>query len=542
MQSIFRQNLALSPRWLRFFIVILLVLGILFRFVNIDRKVYWNDEAFTSLRIAGYTDAELVQQVFDGREIGIEDLHKYQRPNTEKGLSDTIRSLAVEDPQHPPLYYVMARFWVQWFGSSVATTRSFSALISLLALPCIYWLSLELFESPLIGWVAMALIAVSPLHLLYAQEARQYSLWTVTILLSSASLLRALRLKTKLSWAIYAVTVAAGLYTFLFSALVVIAHGIYVLAVERFQLSKTVRNYLVSSLAGILAFFPWIIVVLTNLSRLRQTTGWTSYKLPLLFGENTLVKIWNLNLSRIFFDIDFVYYNSLTYLSIPLTCLSSVVLLIVGYSFYFICRNAAKRVWLFVLLLTGIPAIILIGIDLIKGGLLSALARYLFPFHLGIQLCVAYLLAIQISSLSERRIQLKKLWPMAIIALGASGVFSCAIASPADVWWHKVGNYSTPPIARIINQATRPLVISDTISSNVLALSYMLEPKVRFQLVVPPNVPKVAGGFSDVFLFKASKTLRETLKKDYKLELARNQLWRLEKTVQNKINKSKKVL
>jgi uncharacterized membrane protein len=539
MQSIFRQTMALSPRWLRFFIVILLVLGILFRFINIDRKIYWNDEAFTSIRISGYTDAELVQQAFDGREIGIEDLHKYQRPNTEKGLSDTIRSLAVEDPQHPPLYYVMARFWVQWFGSSVATTRSFSALISLLALPCIYWLSLELFESPLIGWVAMALIAVSPLHVLYAQEARQYGLWTVTILLSSASLLRALRLKTKLSWAIYAITVATGLYTFLFSALVVIAHGIYVLAVERFQLSKTVRNYLVSSLAGILAFFPWIIVILTNSSRIDQTTRWTSYKLPLLFGENTLAKAWNINLSRIFFDIDFVHYNSLTYLSILVTCLSIIVLLIVGYSLYFICRNAAKWVWLFVFLLTGIPAIILISLDLIKGSLLSTSARYLLPFYLGIQLSVAYLLANLISSLSAKT-QQKKLGYIIVFALGMCGVFSCAIASPADVWWHKVGNYSTPPIARIINQATRPLVISDTISSNVLALSYMLEPKVRFQLVVPPNVPKVAEGFSDVFLFRASESLREALKKDYKLELARNQLWRLEKIAQN--NKLKKAL
>lgn len=45
----------------------------------------------------------------------------------------------------------------------------------------------------------MALIAVSPFHVLYAQEAREYSLWTVTILLSSAALLRAMRVKTKLS-------------------------------------------------------------------------------------------------------------------------------------------------------------------------------------------------------------------------------------------------------------------------------------------------------------------------------------------------------
>jgi uncharacterized membrane protein len=39
----------MPPGWLRFFIIILLFLGIFFRFVNLDQKVYWIDEAFTSL-------------------------------------------------------------------------------------------------------------------------------------------------------------------------------------------------------------------------------------------------------------------------------------------------------------------------------------------------------------------------------------------------------------------------------------------------------------------------------------------------------------
>jgi hypothetical protein len=36
---------------------------------------------------------------------------------------------------------------VQLFGDSIAVTRSLSAVFSVLALPCMYWLSLELFES-----------------------------------------------------------------------------------------------------------------------------------------------------------------------------------------------------------------------------------------------------------------------------------------------------------------------------------------------------------------------------------------------------------
>lgn len=187
------------PPKLRFLVIIVLVVGVFFRFVNIDHKVYWFDETFTLLRISGYTESQVVSQVCNGQEIGVEDLQKYQRLTPEKSLVDTVKSLAIEDSQHPPIYYLIVRLWVQKFGSSVAAIRSLSALISLIAFPCIYWLSLELFESSLVGLVALTLLAVSPIHVLFAQEARQYSLWTVTILLSSASLLRAMRLNTTLA-------------------------------------------------------------------------------------------------------------------------------------------------------------------------------------------------------------------------------------------------------------------------------------------------------------------------------------------------------
>jgi uncharacterized membrane protein len=152
-------------------------------------------------------------QLLDGMIVSPEDIRKYQETNSQKGLSDTIKGLAIEEPQLPPLYFTIARFWVENFGNSVAVTRSISAIISLLVFPCTYWLCLELFGSSLVGWIAMGIMAVSPFHVLYTQEARPYSLWTVTILLSSASFLRALRLKTKLSWAVYATTLVFGLYT-----------------------------------------------------------------------------------------------------------------------------------------------------------------------------------------------------------------------------------------------------------------------------------------------------------------------------------------
>ncbi|WP_444980646.1 glycosyltransferase family 39 protein, partial [Microseira wollei] len=146
------RNGKITPRWLHFFIIIVLVLGIFFRFVNLDRKVFWNDEIGTLSIISGYTD---YKGALNGKIITISDLRKYQRPDPEISVIDIVQNVARFDPHISILYYVIARFWVEWFGSSVAVMRSLSALIGLLVFPCLYWLCLELFQSSLVGWVAV---------------------------------------------------------------------------------------------------------------------------------------------------------------------------------------------------------------------------------------------------------------------------------------------------------------------------------------------------------------------------------------------------
>ncbi len=125
----------MPPKTWRFFLIAVLVIGIFFRFVNLDQKLYWRDETFTSLRIYGYTKQELTNEVTDGKIITKDFFQNYQKPNPEKGLFDVLKSLALEDPKHPPLYFVMTRLWTEIFGDSVAIIRSFSAFVSLLVFP-----------------------------------------------------------------------------------------------------------------------------------------------------------------------------------------------------------------------------------------------------------------------------------------------------------------------------------------------------------------------------------------------------------------------
>lgn len=501
-------DLKFPSHWLTLSLIVVLVLGIFFRFVNLDQKAYWTDESFTSLRVAGGTIAQVREDVFDNQVIGVEDLQKYQRINPEKSIWDTIEVLAIEDSQHPPLYYVVTRWWIQMWGDSIAAKRSISAVLSLLAFPCMYWLCLELFGSSLVGWLAIALLAISPLQTLYAQEAREYSFWVVTILLLSAAFLSAIRVNTKLRWGIYALTLAIGLYTFPLTLLVLIGHGIYILVNQGVRLSRTLRAYLFASSAGLAAFSPWILVSIAGASNINSSTSWTSAPIPPL----PLAKIWILNLTRGFFDIKFDFSNPLTYLILP-------ILILIGYAIYWLCRTTPKRVWLFVLLLMGITTAVLVMPDLILGGRRSTVPRLLMPTYLGLYITVAYLLSTKINShsFSDKK---QRVWRLVLAMLLTVSIVSNITYSQSESWWNKYKSNENFPIAEAINKADFPLVISDTSSiGNTLSLSHYLDDKVKLKLMDKPQFSEDIHNYSDVFIFEPSKELLTMFDSTYNTKL-----------------------
>ena len=529
---------SLTNPW-RFLLITVLVIGIFFRFVNLEQKVYWYDEVSTSLTVVGYTEAEIVQSLNETLPIEPKELQKYQRFNPEKSVVDTVRRLVEENPHHPPLYYVINRIWGKIFGTSILAMRILPALISLLAFPCIYWLCLELFEESITGWVAIALIAVSPFHLAYAQEARQYSLWVVITLLSSAVLLRAVRVKTPFSWAVYGITIALGLYTKLFFGLVVIGHGIYLFANNSFRFSKIIKSYLVAFLSSLVVFTPWIIVLVNQYSQANRLIDWVRYDKT----NDELVKIWIHNLSLAFFDIGQAEYSN------KFLLLYILVICLVGYSIFFLCRNTSKRIWLFILTLMGASTLPLVLPDLFWEGQRTITPRYLSPCYLGIQIAVAYLISSKLNAISVTPWQ-HKFWQLVTIIVISSGIFSSAMFSQSEIWWNKYLNLENTSVSQIVNQAAKPLLVSNAQTYYIISLSYMLEPKVQLQIVPRCNnctlnlqeskqlsIPKIAEGFSDIYLFKAYppeswKNELET-QQDYKVELVFQGdvlwLWRLEK-------------
>jgi uncharacterized membrane protein len=574
-----------QTNWFQILIVVLLVVGVFFRFANLDYKVYWHDEVYTSIRAAGYTRQEIDRELFQNRIIPAKELHKFQRLKPGSTTTDTISSLASEDPQHPPLYFLMARFWMQLFGSSLTASRSLPALLSLLALPLMYWLGLELFGSRLVAILATTLLALSPFDILFAQTARQYSLLTVTVIGSNFLLLRALRLQTGQNWVLYSLSSTVGLYTHPIFGLTLIAQGVYVLVLSlpfsflssrsksllshpnplltkapvakgrelvptlvsgvrgvlqalSFPKSETLKlnnwwrlsdqfwYYLLATTGTLFLYSPWLIVITSNYQRLSATTNW----IKVSAGRLHLVKLWILNFTSLFLDLDFGLESICSYL------LRLPVFILIVVAIYTVCRQTTRTIWLFILTAIFVPFLILALPDVLFGGKRSTISRYLLPCYPGVQLAVAYLLA-------NKLLLEQWLWRGVAVVLITGSIASCTVSSLSDIWWSKGVSYFNAELARIINrdemnasQANPPLVLSDigddfTNTGDLIALSYLLHDNVQLLLLSnPPNL-EVLPSYSKSFVFRPSKQLCQALEdKQVWLEQASilGRLWRIQ--------------
>jgi len=373
----------------------------------------------------------------------------------------------------------------------------------------------------------MALVAISPVHVVYAQEARSYSLWILTIFISSLALLRAMRLKTKVSWCIYAATLSLGFYTHLFFTLVAFAQGIYVVAIERFRLSKTSIYYLLSSLTGFITFVPWIWILITHAQP--ESLDWVNTKQTLFASAARWAGIF----SRTFLDLG-ISPSDPGKLKIALIPFILIILALMSYSIYVLCRRTSKEVWLFVLTLIGSVGLPLLLMDFVFQKKYAS-SRYTLPSVLGIQLAVAYLFTTKFTFLSTKAWQ-KKLWSLIAFMVVMGGVISCMLNSQSQIWWNTLPDkyQEYPKIANIISQGNKPLLISDTdnILPPIQTLGHLVDPKVRFQIVAKNQLPEITNSFTDIFLLNPSDFLKAGIKKIYssKLQQINDSLWKITKS------------
>lgn len=536
----------------------LLLLGFYFRFANLEQKVFWVDEISTAIRASGYTISEATNELKQQGIIEFQNLLAYQNISPNKTFSDSWQALT-KSPEHAPLYFVLTRLWMQLWGSSIFAMRSLSAVLSLLVFPALYWLCRELFNKSSVGYIAIILMSVSPFFVAYAQEARPYTLWTITVLLMSASLLRAVRFNNKQSWLLYGISLVLGFYTSLFSIYVALFQGIYIAVAPIENKLKIIKKFLLSSSIALLIFSPWIFVIANHVDLLQENTSWMrgNFNLAeiiavfigtvlLIFGDLPISPDSNpvqiaivlvlivilaliatksrLNKKPLVFALLlavsssvflFLKQANLDLVSVVGALVALAILGLSGYSLYYLITNTPKNRWLFILcLIISLPLPLLI-VDIINQGQGSTAPRYLIPLQLGIQIAVAYTINGKLKQAKNN------FWQFILAGFLILGIFSCIRNLNLSPFYQKGRNINNPAIATIIDRANSPLVVVESVNAmDMLSLAYSLSPQTKYKIIdSDENITNYLNNFQNIFILKLSQDYQNKLQQNYKISI-----------------------
>ncbi len=221
----------------RTFLILLVLLALGLRLIRLGEPSLWHDEAISAL-LALHDPIQII-------------------------------GLTAQDV-HPPLYYLLLHAWLV-FGQDEFALRLLSALASTLTVPVIYSWGHELFRehwgerrARQIGLLAATLFVFAPFQLAYAQEARMYSLFVLLCTTSSWLLVRARRSDHPRAWILYALVIAAALYTDYFAVFVIAAHGLWLWLHAPGQLTAALKHWAAAMLLCLILFAPWLLTFITQ--------------------------------------------------------------------------------------------------------------------------------------------------------------------------------------------------------------------------------------------------------------------------------------
>lgn len=247
--------------------LVAVLIGVMARLATLGSKSLWYDEAYTVQRAA----------------FPIEGVW------SESGRART--------DSHPPLYYAGLHYWMAATGRSEVVLRLPSALASVANLGLVYLLSRRLFGQPT-ALFAVALLALAPLDLWYAQEARMY------IFMCTIGLLLAIGLWWNHWLALPLLTMVCTIGLYLDYTMLPIWAGISaVWLADWWQNGRSRRAFifwLVSASIAWLIFQPWYPNFANMLDRIDDVTMFQRIRaalgLPDLTGQHFLFPLAGLTL------------------------------------------------------------------------------------------------------------------------------------------------------------------------------------------------------------------------------------------------------
>jgi mannosyltransferase len=215
---------------------------------NVTNAAIWFDEAFSSYLI----------------QFNFWDIAKY-----------------TADDVHPPLYYWLLKMWTWVFGNGEFGLRTMSILFAVATIVLTFFLVRKLFGRKA-ALVSLLFLALSPMLVRYADEARMYTMSAFLVVSATYALVKATELKQRRWWVFYGVLVALGMWTHYFTIFVWLAHWAWHawmthsngIAFKAWWKKFFDKDWVVAHIVAVAVFLPWLPFMLKQLGIVQFTGFW----------------------------------------------------------------------------------------------------------------------------------------------------------------------------------------------------------------------------------------------------------------------------
>jgi uncharacterized membrane protein len=226
-------------------LVLILLLGVALRLYDLGAESYWIDEVYN---------------IIDG----------------QRSLDQIITFPRFDQP---PAYHFPLHFWIRAFGTAEVSVRLFSVLAGVCSMVLIYLIGHELFGKE-VGLLGAFFMAIAEYQIYYSQEAKFYSFFELTTLLSFLFFIVTIKRGRLLYFALYVLASLIMVYSHTYGVFVLASQNIFIILYWK-KHRHLIIGWLLSQALILLAFVPYFFPVLFNEGSIEGTIHSNAGDLPL---------------------------------------------------------------------------------------------------------------------------------------------------------------------------------------------------------------------------------------------------------------------
>src|SRR3990167_8659259 len=179
----------------------------------------------------------------------------------------------------PPLYHILMRGWFLLFGTSEIAVRLPSVILGMATVYVVYLVARKLFDNKT-ALISATLVATSPLHVYYSQEARMYMLAAFFASLSVYFFVSIIKKETLIYWFGFVVATALMLYSDYLPYLLLPVYVVFLLIFKNKIQKSTARAFLPAFILIFVLILPWFLIfpkqLVTGLSAAAASPAWSN--------------------------------------------------------------------------------------------------------------------------------------------------------------------------------------------------------------------------------------------------------------------------